>query len=67
MTLINLTGLFDELDALERNLQEQMDKAKADYERQLDALRKVKLQLGKCRASVIQQCGAIVPPNGATS
>lgn len=47
--------IFNELDVLERDVLAQMEKARVDYERQLETLRRVKLQLGKCRATLVQE------------
>lgn len=51
--MIDITKMFAELDALEVAIQEQMDTAKKEYEKQVETLRRMKTRLGQTRAAIV--------------
>lgn len=51
--MLDVGKLFAALDALEQTVVEQQAVAKTTYDAQIETLRRVRLQVGQCRAAIV--------------
>lgn len=52
--MLDAGKLFAALDVLEQTVVEQQAVAKSTYDAQIETLRRVRLQLGQCRAAIVR-------------